>query len=259
MSKIRDITDAIEEFAPLELQLDFDNCGYACGNPDEDLTKALITLDLTPSVAEEAVERGCNLIIAHHPPIFNAIKSLDYDLPMHKALVTAIKNGIAVYAAHTNFDYTKGGLNDRISEMLGAVKTEVLGAEAEFVRIGTLEKPIKLSDFAEKTAKILNNKHILTVGDPNTEIRKFGVINGGGGGSTDVLLAIKRAGADIFISSDFKYHVLRLAKDFNYAIMDFGHYDSEMPFIDVMAEILSKKGFSEKVLRSACCYKPFND
>ncbi|MDD3131152.1 MAG: Nif3-like dinuclear metal center hexameric protein, partial [Bacteroidales bacterium] len=109
--KIAQIVAAIEEFAPLRLQESYDNAGLIIGNADDQAEAALITLDVTDAVVQEAIDRRCNLIIAHHPLIFKGIKRIGNDTFVGRLVSKCIKNDIAVYAAHTNLDNMKDGVN----------------------------------------------------------------------------------------------------------------------------------------------------
>ena len=123
---IRELTAAVEEFAPLSLQEKYDNAGLLVGSPDTDLTGVLICLDVTVKVIEEAAQLGCNLIIAHHPLIFNGLKRLTGQNEVQRCVVDAIKQNIAIYAAHTNLDNVLNGVNGKIAEKLGLKDCRIL-------------------------------------------------------------------------------------------------------------------------------------
>lgn len=109
MPIIKEILSSIEEFAPLSIQESWDNCGLAIGNPMLEARAALVTVDVTEAVLDEAIKLGCNLIIAHHPPIFGGIKRLTGSTDIERALIKAIKNDIAIYASHTATDSAMHG------------------------------------------------------------------------------------------------------------------------------------------------------
>ncbi|MFA5449703.1 MAG: Nif3-like dinuclear metal center hexameric protein [Clostridia bacterium] len=256
MLKIRDIINIIEDFAPLALQMEGDNCGLIYGDPTVEVTGVLVTLDLTPQVAQEAINHGCNLIIEHHPSIFLPVKKIDLRYPNMGALVTAIKNDIAVYAAHTNVDFAPNGLNDYLMQILGATDIRTVGEDVEGARIGLLPAQTTLKELADMASVVLSNNNIRFSGHPERTIRTIAAINGGGGGSAQTVLDCIDAGADIFLTSDIKYNVIRLAKDLDYAIIDIGHYDSELAFIALIAELLESK-CEAKVVRAKSCTNPY--
>lgn len=123
---IREITSYIESFAPLAYQESYDNAGLLVGNPDDEAGSALVTIDVTEQVVDEAIAGGFGLIIAHHPLIFGGIKKVNGQTETGRCLIKAIKNNVAVYAAHTNLDSVTGGVNSRICEKLGLTGCRIL-------------------------------------------------------------------------------------------------------------------------------------
>jgi dinuclear metal center YbgI/SA1388 family protein len=123
---IKDITNILEEMAPLSYQESYDNAGLLTGNRDQKITKTLISLDCTEAVVEEAIQKGCNLIIAHHPIIFSGLKKLNGKNYVERTIIKAIKNDIAIYAIHTNLDNVHTGVNKKIADKLGLNHTRIL-------------------------------------------------------------------------------------------------------------------------------------
>ncbi len=128
--KIYEITSYLEQLAPLGLQESYDNAGLLIGSPGHTVKKALITLDVTPKVVEEAVAQKCDLIVAHHPLIFKELKKIDYQTDTGKMIVRLIKEDIAVYAAHTNLDNVIGGVNGILAEKLGLTHPNILAPKS---------------------------------------------------------------------------------------------------------------------------------
>lgn len=124
--KLKEITDFLEEYAPLQLQEPYDNAGLLTGSPGQNIDKALITLDVTDAVMDEAIAKGCQLIIAHHPLIFKPIKQLTGATQVEQLIIKSIKNDLALYAMHTNLDNVKNGVNKMLAEKLGLKNTRVL-------------------------------------------------------------------------------------------------------------------------------------
>ena len=129
--KIKDIVNALEHFAPLPLQDGFDNSGLQIGLTDVEATGALLCLDVTEAIIDEAIEKNCNLIIAHHPLLFIGYKSITGKTYVERCILKAIKHDIVVYAAHTNLDNAPGGVSFKIAEMLGLQQARVLSPKAE--------------------------------------------------------------------------------------------------------------------------------
>src|SRR5690606_19190059 len=117
--KIRELTGYLESIAPLAYQEAYDNSGLIVGNPDDEISKALISLDCTEEVVEDAIRKGCDIIISHHPIVFKGLKKVNGRNYVERTILTAIKNNIALYAIHTNLDNVFGGVSTTITERLG--------------------------------------------------------------------------------------------------------------------------------------------
>jgi len=124
--QIKDILAEIELFAPLSYQEQYDNCGVQVGDIFAETTGALLTLDVTEAVIEEAIRKNCNLVIAHHPLIFSGLKSITGRNFVERSVLKAIRNNITIYAAHTNLDNVQAGVNRKIAEKLGLINTRIL-------------------------------------------------------------------------------------------------------------------------------------
>ncbi|MEI6488668.1 MAG: Nif3-like dinuclear metal center hexameric protein [Bacteroidota bacterium] len=150
--KLREITDCIEAFAPLAYQESYDNAGLICGNKNMDITSALISIDSTEEVIDEAIELGCNLVIAHHPIVFKGLKKFNGANYVERVIIKAIQHNVAIYAAHTNLDNVHNGVNAKIAQKLGLVNCRVLSP-----RKNILKKLITFcpSDKAENLRKAL--------------------------------------------------------------------------------------------------------
>ena len=124
--RIKDILLVFEQLAPPALQEDFDNAGLQAGDATREATGALLCIDVTENVIDEAVSLGCNLVISHHPLLFRPLKSLTGQTYIERCLINAVKNDIAVYAAHTNLDNVQGGVNYKLADMLGLQQVHIL-------------------------------------------------------------------------------------------------------------------------------------
>ncbi len=240
MLKVENVVKAIEAFAPLDIQAEYDNSGLLFGDPQWEIKGILVTLDNSEEAVKEAIEKGCNMIVEHHPSIFLPVKKINLSVPKQRALALAIKNDIAIYSAHTTVDFTVGGLNDKVAEMLGLENIVNADNSPSGARIGRLKSPMALDAFAKRVAEVFDDKHSFYVGDKDAVVRTVAVINGAGGGSESVIFELKNAGTDVLITSEYKYNVIRLAKDLGYAIISVGHYDSEAPFCNLIKDVLHK-------------------
>ena len=126
MPVLKDVIYFLESFAPLSLQESYDNAGLITGDVNTEITTVLITLDVTEKVVEEALQKKAELIVAHHPIIFSGIKKITGKSYVERTLIKAIKNDIAIYAAHTNLDSVDGGVNHKICEKLGLQNCKIL-------------------------------------------------------------------------------------------------------------------------------------
>lgn len=131
--KVKELVKVFEEFASVKLQEEFDNSGLTVGNPEQIINGVLLTIDITPEVVEEAIEKKCNLIISHHPLIFKGIKSITGKNYVENALILAIKNNIAIYSAHTNIDVVYNGVSSKICDKLELENRKVLVPKKAFL------------------------------------------------------------------------------------------------------------------------------
>jgi dinuclear metal center YbgI/SA1388 family protein len=148
---IRDVVSHLESVAPPSYQESYDNAQLLVGNPGDEVTGVLCTLDVTEAVVDEAVSKGCNLIVAHHPIIFKGLKSLTGKNYVERTVLKAILEKIAIYAIHTNLDHVAHGVNGKIAEKIGLIHPKILAPKNEILT--------KLVTFAplEETDKILNS------------------------------------------------------------------------------------------------------
>ncbi|MFT7419685.1 MAG: dinuclear metal center YbgI/SA1388 family protein, partial [Arcticibacterium sp.] len=124
--KIEELTNYLEELAPLHYQESYDNSGLIVGNNRDEINNVLVSLDCIENVIDEAIEKQCNLIIAHHPIIFKGLKKITGKNYIERTIIKAIKHDIAIYAIHTNLDNVTGGVNFKIAERLGLRKVKIL-------------------------------------------------------------------------------------------------------------------------------------
>lgn len=142
---IKDITSYLEQIAPVSLQESYDNSGLLVGEPNGEVSKVLISLDVTEDVVEEAVQKGCELIISHHPIIFSGLKSLTGKNYVERTVLAAIKNNIALYAIHTNLDNIYQGVNKKIADKLGIINPKILAPKK-----GLLKKLVVFAPIANR-------------------------------------------------------------------------------------------------------------
>jgi len=150
MTKIKQITQQLEKLAPISYQEGYDNAGLIVGNYETEVTGILFSLDVTEAVVAEAIEKNCNLIVAHHPIVFKGLKKLNGSNYVERTVIKAIKNDVAIYAIHTNLDHVTQGVNWKIAEKLGLLNVRVLSPKKQLLTKLTFFSPV------ENTQTILN-------------------------------------------------------------------------------------------------------
>lgn len=245
MIKVSDIADFMNKFCPPHLAFDGDNVGLLVGGYDKEIRKVLLTLDVDEKVANEAVTKGADMIISHHPLMFHAIKNLTDTFSMQRTLIELIKNDIPLFSAHTNLDCVHGGLNDFLASKLGIKDTKVIevvdtidGIDHGFGRLGTVEDGIRLSDMLERCIKTLETPFVKYVGDRNKKIKTVAVNCGGGADEIDICI---EKNVDLFITGDVKYNPARDAYENDMALIDAGHFETEHIVCELLCDILSKE------------------
>lgn len=214
----KDILNFTETFAPLDTQMDFDNCGLLIGNTDTQVSKVIVTLDITDSVVEEAIRAQAKLIISHHPVIFSPLKRINGNSVVYKL----IRNGIDAICLHTNLDLSPNfGVNTCLADAVGVKNYQFI--EGECLLIGELNKEITTSEFAKNVKSALNCNG-LRFSNGNKKIKNVAICSGSGGDY--VSLATKHK-ADVLLTGEIKHHEILLANSLDLAIIDASHYRTE--------------------------------
>ena len=241
--KIKEITTFLEDFAPLEYQESYDNCGLIVGNTNAEVKEVIITLDCTEEIVNEAIASGCNLIIAHHPIIFNGLKKLNGSNYIEQTVIKAIKNDIAIYAFHTNLDNVHNGVSAKIADKIGLVNSKVLTPKltknSQLVGsgiFGELKNPINSTEFLKFLKCTMQTDCIRHTALVKDAIKTVAVCGGSGSFLLQNAIAEK---ADIFITADFKYHEFFDAEN-HIIIADIGHYESEQFTKELIYDLLTK-------------------
>ena len=238
--KIRDIIAPIEEFAPLSLQESYDNAGLVVGRLDDELQGGvLLAVDVTEAVIEEAIEKGCGLIITHHPIIFHPLKRFNSASVVERCVEMAIRHNIALYACHTNLDSAKGGMSWRVGEMVGLQNMEVLQPTSENAGFGvveTLAKPLTESEFLKSVQQTFSVKALRHSALLGREVQRVAICTGAG---ASLMSEAKASGCDVYLTADLKYNDF-YTPDSHFVVVDMGHFESEFCVIAILFDILSK-------------------
>ena len=259
--KLRDLVAAIEEFAPLQLQASFDNSGLIVGRMDDEVHKALLAVDVTEEVMDEAEREGCDIIITHHPIIFNPIKRFNSATYVERCVERAIRCGIALYAAHTNLDSTPEGMSWRVGHMLGLEHMSVLepqkgNPEAGFGVVGELPAAEPTMEFLRRVVSTFDVEVLRYSDIPGgmTSVRRVAICTGSGHSMID---DAHGANADVYITGDLKYNDFMLGEN-RMILLDIGHFESEFCAISILDDVISKKMCNFAVRKSVCSRSPIH-
>lgn len=247
---VADIIRLMEEIAPAQLAETWDNPGLQVGDTAWPVKKILVSLDPTPAVMAHAAEDSVDMLITHHPLLFKPLKSVDLSTPIGAIVGVAIQNTIAVYAAHTNFDSAREGLNDMLATRLGLKNVTVLSPHGKdesdsmdeprengLGRIGDLTAATDLDSLCRRLKQNMGLESVRMVGDPGRTVARVAVCSGSGSSLLDRFFS---SGADVFITGDIRYHEAREAEDRQAALIDIGHFGSERIMIAQLASRLKK-------------------
>ncbi|MBR1652460.1 MAG: Nif3-like dinuclear metal center hexameric protein [Alloprevotella sp.] len=236
--KIKEVAEALERFAPLPLQESYDNAGLQIGLTEADnLTGVLLCLDVTEDVIREAARKGCNLVVSHHPLLFRGLKCIADETMVQRCVRLAIREGVAVYSAHTNLDNAEGGVNWMIAERLGAEPIGPLNDKGEGL-LCRLPEALPAEDFLRHVKDAFRVEKLCTNVRPDAPRKVTDVALCGGAG--DFLLDdALRLGADAFLTGEMHYHQYFGLED-RIVIGVLGHYESEQFTVQLLHRILSR-------------------
>lgn len=233
--KASEIAEAIERFAPLSSQAEWDNSGFTVGNPSGEVHCALIALNCSLEVVREAVQKGCDMIITHHPLIVHkpCLSILEGDV-RSDAIMLAIRNGITVYSSHTPLDRAAGGLNDIMAQKMGLVDCKPLSDDG-FGVVGNLPSPMTCARFISFAKKAFGVPCLRTSEPLKGKISMVAVSSGGGQGSIPDAV---RVGAQVLLTGDVTHHNFYCPDGF--MVVDLSHHFSELPAIGLLQSIVKK-------------------
>jgi len=255
--KIIEVVNALERFAPLPLQEDYDNAGLQVGLTAADVSGALLCLDVTEQVVDEAVANGCNLIVSHHPLIFHRLSCISDADYVQRTVMKAIEHKVAIVSMHTNLDAAEGGVNFKIAEKLGlcdvrfigktqtatapqpfgagtpGTTTEVRGGEGV---IGRFAEPMAADDFLLLVKQRFDVECVMA----NELLRRPIATVALCGGAGDFLLPVAvKAGADAFLTGEMHYHQY-FGYEQRVQIAVIGHYQSEQYTKEILRDIIQR-------------------
>jgi dinuclear metal center YbgI/SA1388 family protein len=255
----------------MHLAESWDNPGLQVGNLNWPVTKIMVALDPTQPVIARAAELSADMLITHHPLIFRPLKSVDLSTPIGEVINRAIGNRIAIFSIHTNFDSAVNGLNDILADGLGLKNIHVLApygksapgdseetSRSGLGRIGDLPAPVRLQTLCNKLKSALHIETIRCVGDVNRTVHRAAICTGSGSSLLDRFWS---SDADVFVTGDLRYHDARDAEDRNAALIDIGHFGSEVIMVEHLGarlrQILGEQHPEIEVMESDVEKDPF--
>lgn len=245
---IKEVIDALERFAPLPLQEDYDNAGLQVGLTEVEVSGALLCLDITEKIISEAIERKCNLIVAHHPLIFRKLAQVSDKDYVQRIVMQAIKHDITIVAMHTNLDAARGGVNYKMAEKLNLSEVRFFG-KRKFVQddnrsieggegvIGTLPEPMSAEAFIGKLKSTFQAACVQTNELLKRDIKTVALCGGSGAFLLQNAISEK---ADAFITGEMHYHDF-FGQDQEIQLCAIGHYESEQYTSEILRNIIEKE------------------
>lgn len=242
MLTVAKVYEFLDRQMPFATQEQWDNSGLLVGSPDMQVSKIAVMLDATPVNITKAINNGVDLIVCHHPLIFNPISKLPADNPVYRLA----RNDIALIAVHTPWDKAKDGVNYVLANSLSLERVEVLPTKegGDMVRMGYLSSPMPESSFCALIKQKIGIPFVKYV-STKENIRKVAVCGGAG---ADFMDEVARK-ADAFVTSDVKYHEFLHAKDIGLTLVDAGHFNTEDMSMNAISVKLAMEFAEAKVLR----------
>lgn len=243
----------------------WDSVGLQVGDPDDRVTSAMVSLDVTPAVLTEAVDRSVDLVIAHHPVLFRPLARLTPATAAGRIVLQAARAGIGILAVHTNFDAAVPGTTEPIVAALGlqdVCPLEPLPDDPTLGlgRIGTLPAPLPVRTVADRLAAALPAPHLRVAGPLERTVERVAACGGAG----DSLLGTAiDAGAQLYVTGDLRHHVVLDALTRGTAVIDAGHYATETAALPALRERLTTmagtRGLRAGLLASTTTTEPWSN
>ncbi len=256
MIRLQDVVTFLREFAPPELAEDWDNVGLLIGDPADEIRSVLTCLTLTPNVADEAISRGVQLIVTHHPVLFRPVQRLTAETSEGRMLLSLIRAGISVYSPHTSYDSATDGINAQLARLFELRDVQPLRPNATLAsapspigsgRCGALPSTISLRDLIERIKPALRVSTVQFVGDLDRPITKFGIACGA---AAEFLRDAAHLGCEALLTGEARFHSCLEAEAANIALILPGHFATERPAMEQLANVLHAR-FAELVVQAS--------
>lgn len=256
--KIKEVIEALERFAPLPLQESWDNAGLQVGLTEAEVSGALLCLDVTCQIVDEAIKKGCNLIVSHHPLIFRKLARLTGEDYVQQAVMKALLNNIVILSMHTNMDNARGGVNYKMAEKMGLRNVrfmspkQVDGVECGSGVMGEFEEPVAADDFIIMLKKTFGVECVQANQLLRRPIRMVAMCGGSGSFLLDEAVA---AGADAFLTGEMHYHEF-FGREQQIQIAVIGHYQSEQYTSEIFRDIIERECPGVECFIAETCTNP---
>ena len=256
--KVKEVLNALEQFAPLPLQESWDNAGLQVGLTEAEVSGALLCLDVTEAVVDEALRKGCNLVVSHHPLLFRGLKTISDLTDVQRTVRKAIQHEVCVISMHTNMDNARGGVNFKIAAKLGLTDVEFMAEKrvgdvtCGSGVIGTLEEPMAADDFVKRVKQAFGVECAMTNELLRRPVSRVAICGGAGDFLLDDAVA---AGADAFITGEMHYHQY-FGYEQRIQICVIGHYQSEQFTTEVFRDIIAERCPGVKTEIAETCTNP---
>ena len=241
--KLEEVIAHLEDLCPPQFAESWDNSGLQAGRHEQEVFSVCLAVDATSPVIDYAVEQGADLLITHHPLLFSGIKSIHDRDYVGRRIIELIRNDVACYAMHTNFDVM--GMADAAADLLRLTDREVLEVTYEddvskegIGRIGKLPEHMRLDEFAAQVRDAFRLDQVRVYGNGADTVITCAILPGSGKGEIDLAAA---AGADVYVTGDVNHHAGIDAVEKGIAVIDAGHYGVEKLFVPYMEDYLRRK------------------
>lgn len=238
--KLSDVIAAMDKRYPTATAQEWDAVGLVSGNPDSEISKVLFAVDPSEIVVEQAIQAGAQLIIAHHPLLLKGVTAVSRLSRKGRILSDLIKSDLALFTAHTNADVANPGVSDALATALGVEVDGPLEIETNLGRVGHLVKRMPLQDFAAQVESGLPKtaRGIHIAGDASRSVENVAICGGAGDSLLDL---VGQSDADVYVTSDLKYHVAEeFVQSTGKALIDISHWAGEWPWLNQAAQLLAQ-------------------
>lgn len=256
MIRLPEVVAFLREFAPPELAEDWDNVGLLIGDPADEIRSVLTCLTLTPNVADEAISRGVQLIVTHHPVLFRPVQRLTAETSEGRVLLALIRAGISIYSPHTSYDSAADGINAQLARLFELRDVQPLRPNATLAteaqpagsgRFGSLPSTTSLRKLIERIKPALRVSTVQFVGDLDRPITKLGIACGA---AAEFLRDAAQHGCEALLTGEARFHSCLEAEATNIALILPGHFATERPAMEQLANVLHSR-FAELIVQAS--------